>query len=982
MKPQRKLPRKFNSQLSNAQTDPVEVFARIRNKTVDNQDACIQVINDTTIHLVGANADSKVTECQFSRVFAAEVSQKLLFDSVAQSMVDDLIRGKNGLLFTYGVTSSGKTYTMTGSLEEPGFLPRCLDMLFNSTKPVQASKYVFVPDGMNGFCVQSEAEALLEKQEREILPQLTPKNASRMRHRNVDLRYDLEHCQSENVNPECRYSVFVSYVEIYNDYVYDLLGEVQLDPFQRPKPPQSKRLREDKKKNMFVYGVSQIEVTSTEEAFAVFQQGQERRRIAHTQLNAESSRSHSILNIRLVQAPLDPLGEDLLQEKSLICASQLSLVDLAGSERMTRTGAGGERLREAGNINSSLMTLRRCLEQLRENQKGGGNEMIKYRNSKLTHLFKSYFEGHGTVKMVVCLNPNMAEHDENLHVVQFAEMAQQVEVARSEDFRVDRESIKKKALEAKAKREEDRKKQLTAIQQLNQEANSHRLFKRTKYRSQIPSSDSDSAALTPATTTDDGESDWEATDYCLGPSFPNLEVVDSADNRTIPFLISMLENRIENMSSIKRSAKHFGSLFRTNLNAGSQHDQELQQKLRDCENDLGLKGKEVNKMERQVKKLESKNQVLTRTTQVFEKEKKQLQEQLSEAESQLKSSLSDTRRLESKIKGAVANTKAHVEKECDKRVRSVQAEMQEKMWVKDERLRQLKNIISTGREGRPTTRRCQTPLKQPISSAESTSSSSHLSRKRRSRSAENLLSTHKHKNVNSSIHSSRKQLSSTSVGIEGNSLRDIESRAHRMTTRSKTKEHSVCSEDESHLLEQENPRTLGCQFVNRENEDKMRHRPGAPIAPKHRRSCSNNPNWLAHLPSSTIQTETILQPAIRPNRVVNVPSPKDVAGASKYLLTHQSEDKDGEIETQLVKGEVFHTRSGGQQVQFVDIETLKQHDPKKNKKNTQQQRKRRSTTSVDEVSADEQSSWTDVETRCAYGIGNNTGVVASSKRKK
>uniref|UniRef100_F7AYS1 Kinesin-like protein n=1 Tax=Ciona intestinalis TaxID=7719 RepID=F7AYS1_CIOIN len=760
MKPQRKLPRKFNSQLSNAQTDPVEVFARIRNKTVDNQDACIQVINDTTIHLVGANADSKVTECQFSRVFAAEVSQKLLFDSVAQSMVDDLIRGKNGLLFTYGVTSSGKTYTMTGSLEEPGFLPRCLDMLFNSTKPVQASKYVFVPDGMNGFCVQSEAEALLEKQEREILPQLTPKNASRMRHRNVDLRYDLEHCQSENVNPECRYSVFVSYVEIYNDYVYDLLGEVQLDPFQRPKPPQSKRLREDKKKNMFVYGVSQIEVTSTEEAFAVFQQGQERRRIAHTQLNAESSRSHSILNIRLVQAPLDPLGEDLLQEKSLICASQLSLVDLAGSERMTRTGAGGERLREAGNINSSLMTLRRCLEQLRENQKGGGNEMIKYRNSKLTHLFKSYFEGHGTVKMVVCLNPNMAEHDENLHVVQFAEMAQQVEVARSEDFRVDRESIKKKALEAKAKREEDRKKQLN-----------------------------------------DGESDWEATDYCLGPSFPNLEVVDSADNRTIPFLISMLENRIENMSSIKRSAKHFGSLFRTNLNAGSQHDQELQQKLRDCENDLGLKGKEVNKMERQVKKLESKNQVLTRTTQVFEKEKKQLQEQLSEAESQLKSSLSDTRRLESKIKGAVANTKAHVEKECDKRVRSVQAEMQEKMWVKDERLRQLKNIISTGREGRPTTRRCQTPLKQPISSA----------------------------------------------------------------------------------------------------------------------------------------------------------------------------------------GEVFHTRSGGQQVQFVDIETLKQHDPKKI------DRKRRSTTSVDEVSADEQSSWTDVETRCAYGIGNNTGVVASitfiyyilfSRRKK
>uniref|UniRef100_H2YQY9 Kinesin-like protein n=1 Tax=Ciona savignyi TaxID=51511 RepID=H2YQY9_CIOSA len=614
-----------------------------------------------------------------------------------------------GLLFTYGVTSSGKTYTMTGSLEEPGFLPRCLDMLFNSITAVQASKYVFVPDGMNGFHVQSEADALLEKQERDILPQLTPKTPN-----NPWVQNKMTSCH--NINPECRYSVFVSYVEIYNDYVYDLLGDVQLDPFNRPKPPQSKRLREDKNKNMFVYGVSQVEVASTEEAFAAFQQGQERRRIAHTQLNAESSRSHSILNIRLVQAPLDPLGEDLLQERSLICASQLSLVDLAGSERMARTGAGGERSREAGNINSSLMTLRRCLEQLRENQKNGSSDMVKYRNSKLTHLFKSYFEGHGKVKMVVCLNPNMAEYDENIvilntdfnmsvddensHVVQFAEMAQQVEVARSEDFKVDTESIKRKAMEAKVKAEEERRKQHTAMKQLNKEASVKKI------------------------------------NCCC----------DCYKGSTSP------------------TAIYQSSIF-------------------------------------------------------WKQEKNAM----------LKSSQSDSRRLEMKMKGAVANTKAHVEKECvslllvvkptlnwsnpilqynplslsdEKRVRTVQTEMQEKMWVKDERLRQLKNIISTG-----------------------------------------------------------------------------------AVTRA----------------------------------------PGPPVATKHRRSCSaSHSNWLAHLPSSTVQTETILQPAIRPNKVVNVPSPKDVAGASKYLLTHQREDGTGEIETQLVKGEVFHTRSGGQQVQFVDIETLKQ----------------------------------------------------------
>uniref|UniRef100_H2YQY4 Kinesin-like protein n=1 Tax=Ciona savignyi TaxID=51511 RepID=H2YQY4_CIOSA len=849
------MPRKLNSRHITPVTDPVEVCARIRNKSNNKEESCIKVINDTTIHLTPG--DSKLfmvnniyflssyqqTECQFSRVFDSNVSQKRLFDCVAQTMVDDLVRGKNGLLFTYGVTSSGKTYTMTGSLEEPGFLPRCLDMLFNSITAVQASKYVFVPDGMNGFHVQSEADALLEKQERDILPQLTPKtpnkieSAATFSFRNINVHY-----KEKNINPECRYSVFVSYVEIYNDYVYDLLGDVQLDPFNRPKPPQSKRLREDKNKNMFVYGVSQVEVASTEEAFAAFQQGQERRRIAHTQLNAESSRSHSILNIRLVQAPLDPLGEDLLQERSLICASQLSLVDLAGSERMARTGAGGERSREAGNINSSLMTLRRCLEQLRENQKNGSSDMVKYRNSKLTHLFKSYFEGHGKVKMVVCLNPNMAEYDENIHVVQFAEMAQQVEVARSEDF-----------------------KSFTPPTTLH------------------PS---------PPPQTDDGESDWESPDYSLGQPFPNLEVMDYADNETVPGLISMLEHRIGRMNAIKKRVSRYGEIFRSNLSSCTQHEQSVQQQLKDCEADLANKTKELNKLDRQVKKLESKNQVLTRTTQVFEKEKKQLQDQLSDAEAMLKSSQSDSRRLEMKMKGAVANTKAHVEKECEKRVRTVQTEMQEKMWVKDERLRQLKNIISTGggREGRPTAaRRCQTPLKQPISSVSSVST--------------------------------------------------------------------------------------GCWGIG----------PGPPVATKHRRSCSaSHSNWLAHLPSSTVQTETILQPAIRPNKVVNVPSPKDVAGASKYLLTHQREDGTGEIETQLVKGEVFHTRSGGQQVQFVDIETLKQHDPQKNeKKSITSRRKRRSETSIEEASVDEQSSWTDVETRCAYGIGNTNNVAAvTNKRKK
>lgn len=182
---------------------------------------------------------------------------------------------------------------------------------------------------------------------------------------------------------------------------------------------QSKIIREDANRNMFVHGVTEIEIKSVEEAIEVFQTGQKRKRMGHTVLNAESSRSHSVFNIRLVQAPTDYQGEHVLQDKRTITVSQLSLVDLAGSERSSRTKNTGMRLREAGNINNSLMTLRTCLEYLRENQQISTNngaaapKKVPYRDSKITHLFKNYFDGEGQVSMIVCINPRAEDFDEN-----------------------------------------------------------------------------------------------------------------------------------------------------------------------------------------------------------------------------------------------------------------------------------------------------------------------------------------------------------------------------------------------------------------------------------------------------------------------------------------------------------------------------------------------------------------------------------------
>ena len=104
-------------------------------------------------------------------------------------------------------------------------------------------------------------------------------------------------------NQDSVYAVFITYVEIYNNFVYDLLDESPIEMHKKA-VLQTKMLREDANHNIYVNGVTEVEVESSEEALEVYQRGQKRRRMAHTALNTESSRSHSIFNIRLVQVSL------------------------------------------------------------------------------------------------------------------------------------------------------------------------------------------------------------------------------------------------------------------------------------------------------------------------------------------------------------------------------------------------------------------------------------------------------------------------------------------------------------------------------------------------------------------------------------------------------------------------------------------------------------------------------------------------------
>jgi len=413
--------------------EPVQVFCRIRPLEFPNEESCVTILNEATAQVVPPETSqgyrsgtTKATQYTFTRVFDEKSSQKTVFHTVTLPLIEDLLHGKNSLLFAYGVTGSGKTHTMNGETHNGGIIPRCLDVLFNSIGHFQAKKHVFKPDRMNNFDIQSESDASSDRQSELMHSSVKFKTPSRRAQENEGSRVT-DATRISDIDEDQAYSVFVTFTEVYNNTVFDLLDDTPIDPL-RPKMLQSKILREDAHRNMYVHAVTEIEVRSANEAAELLTKGQKRRRVAHTTLNAESSRSHSVFNIRVVQAGLDSQGS--YPEKTLT-VGQLSLVDLAGSERNNRTKTSGERLREAGSINNTLMTLRSCIEILRENQQNGTSKMVPYRDSKITHLFKSYFDGEGKVRMIVCVNPRADDYDETISVMRFAEMTQEIQIARA-----------------------------------------------------------------------------------------------------------------------------------------------------------------------------------------------------------------------------------------------------------------------------------------------------------------------------------------------------------------------------------------------------------------------------------------------------------------------------------------------------------------------------------------------------------------------
>uniref|UniRef100_A0A8D0A6T4 Kinesin-like protein n=1 Tax=Sander lucioperca TaxID=283035 RepID=A0A8D0A6T4_SANLU len=439
-------------------TERVKVFLRIRPLTeTENvrgeEQGCVAVQDEETLLLKAPKesqnmrtAERGITQSMhkfsFSKIFGPETTQQQFYECTMKKMVKDVLQGENRLLYTYGVTNSGKTYTIQGTGREAGLVPRALVSLFRKLQGRLYSAMDLKPMMYQDVRQLDSGEVRVEEIRRNSLLKEDENQTSRRggtttvwdsgigglsSTSNLATQLDdtnsvclepdsLSHSGGDDLEEGVQFSIWVSFYEIYNEFLYDLLDA---SPSLQPRKRVTLRLSDDKQGNPYVKDLAWIQVRSAEEAWRILRAGRRNQSFASTHLNQNSSRSHSIFSIRVLHVRPDAVKATHI--------SELTVCDLAGSERC-KEQRNGERMKEANNINTSLLTLGRCIAALRHNQnnKSRPPQVVPFRDSKLTRVLQGFFCGQGTSNMVVNINPCASIYDETLQALKFSAIATQL----------------------------------------------------------------------------------------------------------------------------------------------------------------------------------------------------------------------------------------------------------------------------------------------------------------------------------------------------------------------------------------------------------------------------------------------------------------------------------------------------------------------------------------------------------------------------
>ncbi|KAF2720929.1 kinesin-domain-containing protein [Polychaeton citri CBS 116435] len=284
----------------------------------------------------------------FDRVFDENTTQGDVYEATTRNLLDSVLDGYNATVFAYGATGCGKTHTITGTSQQPGIIFLTMQELFEKVDDVQGEK---------------ESEVTL------------------------------------------------SYLEIYNETIRDLLS-----PGAGGK--QGLMLREDANQTVSVAGLSSHNPQNVQEVMDMVIRGNSARTQSPTEANATSSRSHAVLQINV------SLKDRNASTNEPVTMATLSIIDLAGSERASATKNRGERLLEGANINKSLLALGSCINALCDPRK---KNHVPYRNSKLTRLLKFSLGGNCRTVMIVCVSPSSQHFDETQNTLRYANRAKNIQ---------------------------------------------------------------------------------------------------------------------------------------------------------------------------------------------------------------------------------------------------------------------------------------------------------------------------------------------------------------------------------------------------------------------------------------------------------------------------------------------------------------------------------------------------------------------------
>lgn len=279
--------------------------------------------------------------------------QEDVYNCLGEEYLDHNFEGYHTCIFAYGQTGSGKSYTMMGTPDQPGLIPRTCEDLF-------------------------------------------------------------QRIESNDV-PNISYNVRVSYFEVYNEHVRDLLVPPQ-------NPPYYLKIRESPTEGPYVKDLTDAPVKNYSELMRYMKMGDSSRTTASTKMNDTSSRSHAVFTIMLKQ-----IHHDMETDETTERMARIRLVDLAGSERAKATEATGARLREGSNINKSLTTLGRVIAALADPRHGRGKrnkDVVPYRDSILTWLLKDSLGGNSKTAMIACIAPS--DYDETLSTLRYADQAKHI----------------------------------------------------------------------------------------------------------------------------------------------------------------------------------------------------------------------------------------------------------------------------------------------------------------------------------------------------------------------------------------------------------------------------------------------------------------------------------------------------------------------------------------------------------------------------